>query len=106
MPIPTDPPQPQPPPTCAPPPEPDLDPVLTVDELARLLRVNRKTVYEAFQRGEIPGGRRIGRAIRFARAVVLAWLAQGDPPPRPRPRPRPDPLAPTPRGTPRPARQP
>ena len=31
--------------------------VLTVDELAALLRVNRKTVYEALARGEIPGAR-------------------------------------------------
>lgn len=63
------------------------DPVLTVDEVAQLLRVNRKTIYEAFGRGEIPGGRRIGRTIRFARAAILAWLEQGEsaPPPRRRP---------------------
>ena len=51
--------------------------VMTVDEVARLLRVNRKTAYELFRRGEIPGVRRLGRAIRIHRAAVLEWLAQG-----------------------------
>ena len=51
--------------------------VLTVDELAALLRVDRKTAYEAIQRGEIPGIRRIGKAIRVARDAVLRWLAEG-----------------------------
>lgn len=52
--------------------------VLTVPEVAALLRVNRNTVYEAFQRGEIPGGRRIGRSIRFSRDTVLRWLRGND----------------------------
>ena len=51
--------------------------VMTADEVAALLRVNRKTVYTAFKLGEIPGGRRIGGTIRFHRAAVLQWLAQG-----------------------------
>jgi len=51
--------------------------VLTADEVAKLLRVNRKTVYAAFKQGEIPGGRRIGGTIRFSRARVLEWLGQG-----------------------------
>jgi excisionase family DNA binding protein len=67
---------------------PPDDAVLTVDELAALLRVNRKTIYDAFQRGELPGGRRIGRTIRFARAVILAWLNEGDRPARGRSAPR------------------
>jgi excisionase family DNA binding protein len=51
--------------------------VLTVDEVAGLLRVNRKTVYELISRGEIPGARRLGRALRFSREAVLEWLRQG-----------------------------
>lgn len=51
--------------------------VLTADEVAELLRVNRKTVYAAFKKGEIPGGRRIGGTIRFSRSRVLQWLAEG-----------------------------
>jgi excisionase family DNA binding protein len=52
-------------------------PVLTVDELATLLRVNRKTVYEALSRGEIPGARRIGASYRILRGAVLEWLSSG-----------------------------
>ena len=53
-----------------------LPPVLTVDEVAALLRVARKTVYAQIDRGEIPGTRRVGRAIRVSRDVVLEWLRQ------------------------------
>jgi excisionase family DNA binding protein len=51
--------------------------VLTVDELAALLRVNRKTVYDALSRREIPGARRIGATYRIHRDAVLEWLASG-----------------------------
>jgi excisionase family DNA binding protein len=51
-----------------------LPAVLTVDELAALLRVERKTAYAAIARGDIPGARRIGRSIRIHRDSVLAWL--------------------------------
>lgn len=54
-----------------------LPPVVTVDELAALLRVNRKTIYESISRNEIPGIQRIGRQFRASRDVVLAWLANG-----------------------------
>ena len=48
--------------------------ILTVDELAALLRVERKTVYAAITRGDIPGVRRVGRSIRISRDAVLNWL--------------------------------
>ncbi|MGH7437445.1 MAG: helix-turn-helix domain-containing protein [Polyangiaceae bacterium] len=51
--------------------------ILTVDELADLLRVNRKTLYDALSRGEIPGARRIGVTYRIHRDAVLTWLASG-----------------------------
>ena len=54
--------------------EPNLPEVLTVAEVAELLRVNRNTVYELFQRKEIPGGRKVGRCIRFSRDAVVQWL--------------------------------
>ena len=47
--------------------------VLTVDEVAALLRVDRKTVYEAVHRRQIPHVR-VGRAIRIQRAAFEAWL--------------------------------
>jgi excisionase family DNA binding protein len=51
--------------------------VMNVEELAALLRVNRKTVYEALSRGEIPGARRLGATYRILRGAVLEWLASG-----------------------------
>ncbi len=51
----------------------------TAAELAKLLGVGRDAVYEAANRGEIPGTLRIGRRLVFARAAVLAWL--GNPAP-------------------------
>lgn len=47
----------------------------TADELAERLGVNRKTIYEAAQRGDIPH-RRLGRRLIFERGAVLAWLRQ------------------------------
>ena len=55
----------------------DLPAVLTADELADFLSLNRKTIYEALARGEIPGARRIGRSFRIARDAVLEWLVTG-----------------------------
>ena len=52
-------------------------PIMTVDELAALLRVNRKTAYDAIARGEIPGVRRVGRTFRVSREAVLGWLREG-----------------------------
>ena len=51
--------------------------VMIVDELACLLRVERKTAYAAIQRGEIPGVRHVGRSIRISRRAVLDWLRDG-----------------------------
>jgi excisionase family DNA binding protein len=53
---------------------PEVPVVMTVDELARLLRVNRKTAYEAVARGLVPGARKLGRSIRINREAVLLWL--------------------------------
>ena len=47
---------------------------LKADEVAKLLRVNRKTVYEAASRDEIPGLVRVGRVIRFRRDAILSWV--------------------------------
>jgi len=48
--------------------------VLTADEVAALLRCDRKLVYALFNEGKLPGGHRIGRIIRFSRNVLLEWL--------------------------------
>lgn len=55
----------------------DRDEVLTLEEVAELLRVPDMTVRFLAERGELPG-RRLADEWRFARAAVLAWLAQGE----------------------------
>jgi excisionase family DNA binding protein len=51
-----------------------LPSALTVDEAARLLRVNRKTLYDAVRDGRVPGVIRMGRSIRIGRDALLGWL--------------------------------
>jgi len=58
----------------------ELPAVLTVDEVADLMRVDRKTAYAAIAGGEVPGVRRVGRCIRISRDVLLSWLAEGEKP--------------------------
>ena len=54
---------------------PDSPPeFITVEELAKLLRVNRKTIYSQFNKGEIPGGRRLSKSVRFHRETVINWM--------------------------------
>jgi excisionase family DNA binding protein len=55
----------------------ELPRVLTPEELAAILRLRKRSVYEAINRGDIPGVRRIGRKIRIDRDCVLAWLTEG-----------------------------
>jgi excisionase family DNA binding protein len=55
-----------------------LPPVLTVEEVADLLRVDRKTAYAAIAEGGVPGVRRVGRCIRVSRDAVLEWLDRGE----------------------------
>jgi excisionase family DNA binding protein len=54
-----------------------LPSILTVDEVTKLLRLNRKTVYELVQQGRIPGAHHFGRVIRFSKVAVLEWLKAG-----------------------------
>ena len=46
---------------------------MSVEEAAEFLGVDRKTLYDACGRGEVPH-RRIGRRIVILRSVLLAWL--------------------------------
>jgi excisionase family DNA binding protein len=62
-------------PQPAPPTATQDSPILTIDELAALLRLNRKTVYELARNGEIPV-RRVGRSLRAHRETVLTWLSE------------------------------
>jgi len=47
--------------------------VITADEVAEFLGLDRKTVYEAAWRAELPH-RRIGRRLLFSRAALVDWL--------------------------------
>src|ERR1022692_3116517 len=55
----------------------ELPAVLTPDDLAALLRVRKRAVLDAIQRGELPGVRRVGRRIRADPDTGLRWLADG-----------------------------
>lgn len=52
----------------------ELPDLLTVQELAQVLRVNRNTAYEAVRAGRIQHVR-LGRAIRIPKAAVERFLA-------------------------------
>ena len=48
--------------------------VVSADEVALWFGVDRKTVYNAAARGEIPH-RRLGKRLLFSRAALVSWLA-------------------------------
>ncbi len=48
--------------------------LMTIKEVAQLLRLSVNQTYLLNARGEIPGGGRIGNAIRFDKAVIEAWI--------------------------------
>jgi excisionase family DNA binding protein len=48
---------------------------LTVDQLAQLLNVSRKTVYRRILEGKIPGATKLGSIYRIHGPTVLAWLS-------------------------------
>ena len=47
--------------------------VMSADEVAAFLRLDRKTVYSAAATGEIPC-RRLGRRLLFFRRALESWL--------------------------------
>ena len=61
-------------PPVSPPPPPPPCLTITARELAALLGVDRKTVYDAARRGEIPSVR-VGRRFLFPREAIEAWLS-------------------------------
>jgi excisionase family DNA binding protein len=48
--------------------------LLTVPEVADLLRTSEKAIYAMVERRRLPGVRRIGRRILFRRTELLEWL--------------------------------
>lgn len=49
------------------------DSILTIEEVAKYLRVSERTVYDWAQRGEIPSGK-IGTVWRFKKAEIEKWV--------------------------------
>jgi excisionase family DNA binding protein len=49
------------------------DDILTIPEVAELLRIAEKTVYTLAQRGEIPAFK-VGGQWRFSRSAIQAWI--------------------------------
>lgn len=61
-------------PTTAAPMDSNEPEVMTSDEVAAFLRVDRKTVFEYAARGVIPH-RRLGKRLLFSRSALVAWLS-------------------------------
>jgi excisionase family DNA binding protein len=48
--------------------------ILTVNEIADYLKVDRKTIYRLVKQGKIPG-RKVGGTWRFKKDTLDGWLA-------------------------------
>ncbi|MDM7888313.1 MULTISPECIES: helix-turn-helix transcriptional regulator [Curtobacterium] len=53
---------------------PQLEPMLTMDELSHYTQTSKSTLYSLRSQGRGPRGVRIGRALRFRTSDVDAWL--------------------------------
>jgi excisionase family DNA binding protein len=47
--------------------------ILSADEVAAWLKVDRKSIYNAAARGQIPH-QRLGKRLLFNRAALVSWL--------------------------------
>ena len=50
-----------------------MEPLLTVEEAAKLLRVKKQTLYTWAYRRQIPS-QKVGKALRFRQKDLEAWL--------------------------------
>ena len=50
--------------------------LLTVDDVAQLLRTTDRAIYAMLKRRQLPGVVRIGRRVLFRTADLLDWLNQ------------------------------
>lgn len=50
--------------------------LLTVDDVAQLLRTSNRAIYAMVERHQLPGIVRIGRRVLFRTADLLDWLNQ------------------------------
>jgi excisionase family DNA binding protein len=52
----------------------NADYLLTVPEVANLLKTTKKAVYTMFERRLIPGAVKIGKRLLFKKNIVLRWI--------------------------------
>ena len=52
----------------------ELPTLLTVKEVAGLLRTSTKSIYAMVERGQLPGVLRIGRRLLVRREALVDWL--------------------------------
>ena len=50
-----------------------MDEVLTIKELSAYLKIPKSTLYKLVREGKVPG-QKIGRHLRFSKAVIDRWL--------------------------------
>ncbi len=53
-----------------------LPTLLTVDEVAAVLRTSKKAVYALVARGQLPGVVRVGRRVLVSQTALLGWLSE------------------------------
>lgn len=49
------------------------DEILTLEQVAKLLKLHRRTIYNLVRNGTLPG-RRVGRSWRFLRSEIMKFL--------------------------------
>lgn len=52
--------------------------IITVDQAAALLQLDRKTVYVLVEKRQLPGARRLGKCIRIHKATLMKWMETGN----------------------------
>ena len=58
----------------------NVPPLLTVQQLGRLLQLSPRTVWRLRSSGELPEPIKIGKSIRWNGEAIRRWIAAGCPP--------------------------
>jgi excisionase family DNA binding protein len=53
--------------------------MMTADEIADCLQVSTRTIWRLKAKGDLPKSVNVGRAVRWRRSDILAWIEQGCP---------------------------
>jgi excisionase family DNA binding protein len=56
-----------------------LEPMLTPEQVAKLLNVSKATLCRLTKRGAIPHKRLGDRVVRYVRSAVVAWMTSENP---------------------------